>query len=211
VQLFLARHGQTDWNATHRLQGQANRPLTTLGLAQAQALRDFLVAQPIQAIYASPLQRTLTTAAPLAAALGLEVQARAAMLEIDYGILEGHTQESVAGTDLEELWLARKRNPLAFDAPGAETYATLRDRVRPFADELRQRHAAETIAVIGHRASNRALLALLLDRPLSAVVTLKQKNADVLEICPQGDPELQTHRIRQGTRTGDATKTGGNS
>ena len=205
MQLFLARHGETDWNAEHRLQGQANRPLTDLGLAQAEALRHLLVRRPIRAIYASPLQRTLATAAPLAAALGLEVQPREAMLEIDYGILEGHTKHSVLGTELEELWMARKQNPLAFDAPGAETYEILCDRVRPFAREILERHAEETIAVIGHRASNRALLALLLERPLTEVVKLKQKNADVLEICPQGDPELQTHR------TVDVTKTGGNS
>jgi len=205
VQLFLARHGETDWNAEHRLQGQANRPLTPVGLAQAMALRDLLQSRPIQAIYASPLQRTLATAAPLAAALGLEVQPREAMLEIDYGILEGHTRETVAGTALEELWMARKRNPLAFEAPEAETYEILCERVRPFAREIVERHEHDTIVVIGHRASNRALLALLLDRPLSEVVKLKQKNADVLEICPDGDPELQMHR------TVDVTKTGGNS
>lgn len=205
MQLFLARHGETDWNAEHRLQGQANRPLTALGLVQAEALRDLLAARPIAAIYASPLQRTMATAAPLAAALGLVVQRREAMLEIDYGVLEGHTKDTVAGSELAEMWRARQKNPLAFDAPGAETYEILRDRVRPFATELLERHAHDTIVVIGHRASNRALLALLLDRPLSEVVKLKQKNADVLEICPQGDPELQTHR------TMDVTKTGGNS
>lgn len=205
MRLFLARHGQTDWNSEHRLQGQANRPLTALGLAQALALRDLLVSRPIQAIYASPLQRTLTTATPLAESLGLEVQPRPAMLEIDYGILEGHTKASVAGTNLEELWMARKTDPLAFRAPQAETYEVLRERVRPFAEEIMQRHADETIAVIGHRASNRVLLALLLNRSLQDVIKLKQKNADVLEICPQGDPELQTHR------TADVTTTGGNS
>ena len=210
MQLFLARHGQTDWNAEHRLQGQANRPLTDLGLAQAQALCQLLADRPITALYASPLQRTRDTAAPLAAALGLEVQPRDAMLEIDYGILEGNTKESVVGTELEDLWMARKRNPLAFDAPGAETYEILRQRVQEFADELRQRHANDTIAVVGHRASNRALLAVLLDRPLTEVVKLKQKNGDVLEICPGGDPELQIHRTIDVTRKRDVT-TGGNS
>jgi broad specificity phosphatase PhoE len=205
VRLFLARHGQTDWNAEHRLQGQADRPLTALGVAQAQALCELLARQPIQAIYCSPLQRTVATATPLAQALGLEVRKSAAMLEIDYGVLEGHTKASVVGSELQELWMARKTDPLTFRAPQAETYEALRERVRPFAEEIVQRHAGETIAVVGHRASNRVLLAILLDRSLQEVIKLKQKNADVLEICPHGDPELQTHR------TADVTSTGGNS
>jgi broad specificity phosphatase PhoE len=205
MRLFLARHGQTDWNAEHRLQGQADRPLTPLGLAQADALRDLLQNEPIRAVYSSPLQRARRTAAPLAAVLGLEVQDAAAMLEIDYGILEGHTKVSVVGTDLEALWRARRANPLAFDAPGAENYSLLLERVRPFARALEERHAGQTIVVVGHRASNRALLAVLLERSLDEVVKLKQKNADVLEIRPQGDPELRIHRTR------DVTATGGNS
>jgi len=205
VRLFLARHGQTDWNAEHRLQGQADRPLTDLGLAQAEALRDLLRHEPIVAVYASPLHRALRTAMPLARALGLEVQPAPAMLEIDYGILEGHTQQSVAGTELEDLWQSRKQNPLAFDAPGAETYAILLERVRPFVTRLQESHAGQTILVVGHRASNRALLAALLGWSLPEVVKLKQKNADVLDIRPQEDPPVRTLRIK------DVTPTGGNS
>jgi broad specificity phosphatase PhoE len=199
MRLFLARHGETDWNAAHRLQGQADRPLTPRGQAQATALCRLLQRHPITAVYASPLQRARDTAAPLAEALGLEVQEAAAMLEIDYGVLEGHTQQSVAGTDLEDLWRRRSQNPLAFDAPGAETYDDLVERVRPFAASLRRRHAGQTIVVVGHRASNRALLAVLLGRPLSEMVALKQQNDEVVEIRPGEEPELQTHSTRDAT------------
>lgn len=193
MRIFLARHGETEWNAVHRLQGQADIGLTARGTAHAAALAALLADAPLRAVYASTLRRSLDTARPVARAHGLEVQAHDAIREISYGILEGY---AVADADPEkrELWEARRRDPLHFRAPGGETYAELRDRVAGFVAHLRSQHAGDTVLVVGHRASNRALLSLLLDQPLEATLAFKHKHDRVLEIRPGMDPGVLQHR-----------------
>ncbi|MFQ5600918.1 MAG: histidine phosphatase family protein [Candidatus Krumholzibacteriia bacterium] len=193
MRVFLARHGQTDWNAEHRLQGQSDTRLTGVGRSQALALAQLLANEPIDAIYASTLSRSLETARPLARAKGLEVRPRAAMVEMRFGILEGHR---ALDTDpqIRALWEARKRDPLNFRAPGAETYVAVQKRIAPFARELRRLHAQDTVLVVGHRGSNRVLLGLLLEWSLERTIRLKQTNDCVLEVRPGGDPELVQHR-----------------
>ncbi len=89
MRLILVRHGQTPSNVDHLLDTEEpGADLTDLGRVQAAALPEALGGEPIEAVYASILVRTQQTAAPLAAALGLEVQIRAGLREISAGRLE---------------------------------------------------------------------------------------------------------------------------
>ena len=193
MRIFLARHGETEWNAQHRLQGRTDIPLSGHGRAQAAALAEHLRDIPLNAIYTSTLQRTIATAAPLAAELGMVPERRAEMDELSYGTLEGR----IAGDpdpEVRRLWAARRADPLSFRAPGGETYDELRARVEPFAQYLRQRHGSGTALVIGHRGSNRVLLALLLNRDLQSALTFKHRQDRVYEIRPGVEPECIEHR-----------------
>lgn len=64
MQIYLVRHGETDWNTKGILMGQADIPLNTTGIQQAEALRDEIAQRGLEfdAVYASPLQRTAKTA-----------------------------------------------------------------------------------------------------------------------------------------------------
>lgn len=64
MKLYLVRHGKTDWNLQGRIQGQADIPLNSIGIQQAEALRDKIAERGLKfdAVYASPLQRTAKTA-----------------------------------------------------------------------------------------------------------------------------------------------------
>src|SRR2546421_645446 len=66
MRLILVRHGESEWNRISRYQGQADAPLSELGLRQAEALGQRLALEKIDAIYASPLQRALRTAEAIA-------------------------------------------------------------------------------------------------------------------------------------------------
>ena len=89
MRLILVRHGQTSSNISRALDTTEPGPdLTNLGRAQAAALPRMLDGTPIEAIYASTLVRTQQTAAPLAAAHGLDVQVRAGLREVSAGELE---------------------------------------------------------------------------------------------------------------------------
>jgi len=191
--VFLARHGETEWNLLHRLQGRTDTPLSPLGEAHAEALAALLGDEPLAAIYTSTLCRTRDTARPLGQVRRLEVQARPELDEMSYGILEGH----VAGDPdplVQALWAERKADPLGFRAPGGETYAELQSRLAPFVAEIGARHARDTVLIVGHRATNRVLWGLLLGRSLEECLTFKHKHDRVLEIRPGADPECIEHR-----------------
>jgi broad specificity phosphatase PhoE len=89
--LLLVRHGETDWNADGRLQGQTDRPLSEYGRRQARQLADELADEDVEAIYASDLSRARETAEIVAERLRLPVGLDADLREKDWGTWEGLT------------------------------------------------------------------------------------------------------------------------
>ena len=89
--LLLVRHGETDWNADGRLQGQTDRPLSDFGRRQARRLADELAEEPLEAIYSSDLSRARETAEIVGERLGLPVVLDPDLREKDWGTWEGLT------------------------------------------------------------------------------------------------------------------------
>src|SRR5215471_6800022 len=89
--LLLVRHGETDWNADGRLQGQTDRPLSDFGRRQAQRLAEELADEELEAIYASDLVRARETAKIVGDRLRLPVALDADLREKDWGTWEGLT------------------------------------------------------------------------------------------------------------------------
>jgi probable phosphoglycerate mutase len=110
--LYLARHGETEWNRIGRWQGATDIPLSDTGRAQARALAERLRGRGITRVHASQLSRALETAHIVAAQLGLpapEVDAR--LCERGYGVFEGLTREECAARfpDAWARYLADRR------------------------------------------------------------------------------------------------------
>lgn len=93
--LLLARHGVTDWNLEHRVQGHTDQPLNAEGVTQAHALAEALRQEPLVAIYSSDLSRARDTAAVVAAAHGLEVELDVDLREKNFGSWEGLTDAEI--------------------------------------------------------------------------------------------------------------------
>lgn len=97
--IWLVRHGETRWNAERRLQGQMDSPLTETGRRQALAIADLLARvlprDPAPSLVASPLGRTMATARPIAAALGLEIATDPRIAEVGLGRGEGMTWDEI--------------------------------------------------------------------------------------------------------------------
>jgi broad specificity phosphatase PhoE len=89
--LLLVRHGETDWNADGRLQGQTDRPLSDFGRRQARQLADELADEELVAIYSSDLSRARETAEIVGERLGLPVRLDPELREKDWGTWEGLT------------------------------------------------------------------------------------------------------------------------
>ncbi|PRB19285.1 histidine phosphatase family protein [Microbacterium sp. MYb62] len=127
--LLLARHGQTVWNAEHRLQGQLDSPLTEEGVAQARAIAERLADAGVLTVCASPLGRALQTAVIIADRLGAEVIEVPELAELDHGELAGMTWEEIdVAYPMAREERAANRYGWAF--PGGESYAQARARAR---------------------------------------------------------------------------------
>ncbi|GAB4472767.1 MAG: histidine phosphatase family protein [Burkholderiaceae bacterium] len=147
--LLLIRHGETAWNAEHRIQGRLDIPLSATGFWQAGRLAERLAAQRIDAIYASDLARAWLTAEPVAARLGLELRAEARLRERCFGVFEGHTLDEIAARWPAEFAAWRARDP-DWAMPDGESGAAFIERVNAALHDIAREWAGATVAVVAH-------------------------------------------------------------
>lgn len=165
LRLCLARHGETDWNAEGRIQGQLDIPLNSRGQRQALALARALEGQTFQAVYSSDLQRARLTALPLAQSLGLGVAASADWRERHHGRMQGLTYEELALDWPEGHRRLRARDP-GFDVAGGESLIGLAERCAQGLARLRASHPGGAIAVVTHGGVLDAVHRLVSGQPL---------------------------------------------
>lgn len=142
--VYFVRHGQTDWNAESRLQGQADTDLNALGRAQAsengRKLAALIPDPPAFDFIASPMKRTRETMERLRAAMGLDPHAYRTdprLVEVNFGDWQGHTY---AELEAVRPGISSERSLDKWDylpsGEGAESYQMLYERVRPWFVEL---------------------------------------------------------------------------
>jgi probable phosphoglycerate mutase len=154
MRLLLIRHGQTPSNLKHLLDTAAPGPgLTPLGQDQAAALPQALAGETIDALYASTLLRTQLTAAPLAAATGLEVQVRDGIRELVAGELEMRGDDEAAALYLSTAF-AWSAGDVERRMPGGENGVEALGRFDSVVAEA-ARSGAETVAMVSHGAAIR--------------------------------------------------------
>lgn len=172
--LLLIRHGETAWNAEHRIQGQLDIPLSPTGVWQAGRVAERLAGAPIDAVITSDLARAALTAAPLAAALGLPAQPDPRLRERSFGVFEGFTVEQIATRWPEAFVAWRARDP-AWAMDGGESGAQFIARVLAALHDLVVAYAGRTIAVVAHGGTldvaYRFALDLAWDAPRRHVMT----------------------------------------
>ena len=146
MKLLLARHGQTDWNVAQRFQGQSDVPLNEIGRQQANALADRLLAQPINIIYASDLQRATETAKMIMQKSGCkpDLHLDSRLREMNFGAWEGLTYKEIKQSNPTAL-AAWKADVSTTAAPNGETLNQLSARVQSFLDDVRAQHADQTV------------------------------------------------------------------
>jgi probable phosphoglycerate mutase len=152
--ILLVRHGQTAANATGLLQGRADLPLSEIGRAQAAALAGALAGCGARRVVSSPLQRALHTAAPIAAALEVDVALEPRLVELDYGDWDGRALTSVG----VEEW-ARWRDDPEFAPPKGESLRAVRFRIDEWLDDERARD--DTVVAVSHVSPIKAAIAVV--------------------------------------------------
>lgn len=162
MRLLLVRHGQTPSNLKHLLDTAEPGPgLTALGQEQAAALPDALASERIDALYASTLVRTQITAAPLAAATGLEVRVRAGIRELTAGDLEMRGDDEAAHTYMHTAF-AWSAGDVRLRMPGGEDGAEALARFDAVVAEAHE-SGARTAALVSHGAAIRMWVAARAD------------------------------------------------
>jgi 2,3-bisphosphoglycerate-dependent phosphoglycerate mutase len=158
LELWLVRHGETDWNVAGRIQGHLDVPLNANGVAQARNLASRLSGQRFEAVYSSDLSRALETARVVAARLhdAPDVRVDVRWREQHLGVIQGLTHDEITAQHIR-----RPQNHLeAYE--GAESRAEVVERVRVPLEELCAAHAGGRVLVVSHGATLSATVRLLL-------------------------------------------------
>ncbi|HQN04963.1 MAG TPA: histidine phosphatase family protein [Anaerolineaceae bacterium] len=176
TELWLVRHGQTDWNTEFRIQGSIDKSLNAIGIEQAHAIAKKLKDTHFDAIYSSPAKRAYQTASAIAQQLGLTIRTDKRLKEISLGLWEGLTWQQVQER-YPEMFLKRKADPVHFAPEGAETYGDLARRMVQAANEIALSHPGERVLVVSHGMSLATLLSKARGTNLADAYDLVPQNA----------------------------------
>jgi probable phosphoglycerate mutase len=161
TRLYLVRHGATQLTAEDRFSGAQGVDLSAEGRSQVERLAQRLAGERISSVYASPLSRTVETAAILATRHQLPVIHRDGLREISHGRWEGLTRQEVEARFGDE-YASWDADPFTFAPEGGESGVAVLARALPVIREIVVAHAGENVLVVSHKATLRLLLSSLL-------------------------------------------------
>ncbi|MHB8509789.1 MAG: MSMEG_4193 family putative phosphomutase [Candidatus Dormibacteria bacterium] len=145
--LLLIRHGMTDLTRTQLVGRTPGVPLNEEGRGQARRLVERLLGVSLDAIFSSPLQRTMETAAPLAAARSLTVVEEPGLVEFDYGDWQGRPYKELQKTD---LWKRVQQRPADARFPNGEAVREAQARAIAAVERIFYLHPSGTVAAFSH-------------------------------------------------------------
>lgn len=183
MKLYLARHGETDWNLLNRIQGQTDIPLNENGRRQAVELSRAIKERGLyfERIYTSKMLRAKETARIVADDLGTPFQILKGIEEINLGKWEGYTWRQVREEFPEEyaVWHENRRYQIP---PGGESYEQLLKRVIPALKDVSEEGEGAALLVT-HSAVIMTLLSFLYDKPFEDMAkNFKTGNAEIVEL-----------------------------
>ncbi|GAB4116590.1 MAG: histidine phosphatase family protein [Roseiflexaceae bacterium] len=182
MQLLFVRHGETDWNASLRYQGQLNIPLNERGRQQAHAVAQRLATYRVQAIYSSDLSRAAETAQIIGSHLQLSPLLLPELREIDVGHWEGLTPEELHQRYPDHM-REYERDPANTVRLGGESYAQMQARALTALTMIHESHPGNpTIVCVSHGGTIRALICHILGLDLVHFGRMWADNASLSEL-----------------------------
>ena len=178
LRIYLARHGQTDWNADHRLQGATDTVLNGAGREQAAKLAERLRGLKMDAVYSSTLRRSVETANTVRGSVPLE--ALAGLNERRLGMFEGRRVDATDPVAAREY--ARRSQEPDDTLDGGESLTQFFDRVRATVMAIRSQRPSGTILIVGHGGTNQMIVRALLGLSAQQAQSFEQANDDLYAI-----------------------------
>lgn len=210
LKIYFIRHGETTFSQTGGYCGILDPDLTPEGHEMARAFAEAYRSTQWEAIYCSPMRRTIATAQPICEAVGLEMQLRDGLKEINYGEWEGKTSAEVMQQYHDDYvrWLTEP----AWNPPtGGETSVQIASRASLVAAEIEEKYPDGNVLVVSHKATIRVLLCSLLgidigryrdriDMPAASVSVIKfDVHGPMLQILGDRSYMPEALRNRPGT------------
>jgi probable phosphoglycerate mutase len=196
--ILFVRHGQTATTGSV-LPGRApGLHLADKGREQAEAAAERIggLKKPPTAVYASPLERTRETAAPIAKRLGARVKSERGLLECDFG--------DWTGRKLKELykqpeWSTVQRYPSGFRFPSGESFAEMQTRINDTSARLAARHPGETIVAVSHADPIKAAVAAAVGTHLDLFqrIVISPCSVTAIVYAPHGPMVLAVNTVGQ--------------
>ena len=183
MNLYLIRHGQTDWNVTGKIQGKTDIPLNETGKRQAACLARGMEKRPVVQIYTSSLKRALETAEIIGRSQNVKVKPMKELEEVGFGHWEGCTNEEIKRQyprEFEMWW----DDPLALAPCGGETQEQIRARCRQAMETILSQ-ACGDLAVVSHGATLAYIIEYLMrDDPMSEGIIVGNSSITTIEFDP---------------------------
>lgn len=165
--LYIMRHGKTDWNAKHKLQGRTDIPLNEEGREMAEKARKEYGSTHFDICYCSPLSRARETAEIVLKERNIPIVTDERLLEMSFGIYEGiENSFEIPDCPVNELF----RNPEKYMVPveGAESFQELYARTGAFIREIVEPELKQgkDILIVGHGAMNASIICQIKEVPI---------------------------------------------
>lgn len=148
IDLYIVRHGQTEWNVQKRMQGRLDSSLTEKGIKNALRLRDRLAPITFDEVYSSPSERALTTAR-LIQPDGKKITIDSRLMEIHLGKWQGKTEQEIQEqfpVEYDHYWNA----PELFRNEDGETFTNVKERIEDFLSFLEEKHTNGKVLIVTH-------------------------------------------------------------
>lgn len=165
--LYIMRHGKTDWNELHKLQGRTDIPLNEVGRRMANAAHDEYANTHFDVCFSSPLKRAKETAERVLKNRDVPIKTDDRLVEMSFGEYEGiENSFQLPDCPINVLF----KNPAEYKpVGGAESFEELFFRAKSFLDKtaLPQVQSGKDVLIVGHGALNSAIICIIKNLPVS--------------------------------------------
>ena len=188
LNLYFLRHGETVASKTGGFCGTSDVDLTPEGIMMAQDFADAYKSVPWKAIFSSPMRRTIATAKPLCELVGIKMQLRDGLKEIDFGKWEGKTPVEV-DREYHDEYVRWQSEPGWNAPPGGERAIDIARRSSRVIEEIETAYPDGNVLVVAHKATIRIMLCSLLGIDVGRYrdrINMPVAAVSVLEFCQQG-------------------------
>jgi len=157
LNIYITRHGETQWNTEGRLQGWLNSPLTEKGILQGQKLNHAVNMYDIKKIYSSPSERALKTAISAKGKLAVEIELMDELKEMNMGQWEGKTLAQIKEREpenFENYW----QRPHLFIKNTGENFDEVLSRTKKALDRIIKENPSGNVLIVTHGVTLKALM-----------------------------------------------------